>query len=124
MNGTLVIVRAKEALSMAKNVLILYIKGEESNDRNMHDFKVMNAMHDFKVMNAKWILENTIKRKPKIFQVVKLTAKCFLKHEMPFTHNPDTRIPKRVNMMKMRCADQMFDLGFMPRNKDYKGLLN
>lgn len=58
MNGTLVIVRAKEALFMAKNVLILYIKGEESKDRNMHDFKFMNA---------KWILENTIRRKPKIF---------------------------------------------------------
>jgi hypothetical protein len=29
-------------------------------------------------------------------------------------------MPERVNMMKIKCLDQMFNMGFKPSKKDYK----
>jgi hypothetical protein len=47
----LITIKVEEALSMVRNVSILYIEVEESKDGNLHAFKVVNA---------KWVLENTV----------------------------------------------------------------
>jgi hypothetical protein len=47
----LITIKVEEALSMVRNVSILYIEVEESKDENLHAFKVVNA---------KWVLENTV----------------------------------------------------------------
>jgi len=44
-------VRAKEALTMVRNVSIPYIEAEESKDGNLHVFEVVNA---------EWVSENTV----------------------------------------------------------------
>jgi hypothetical protein len=43
-----------------------------------------------------------------------------LKHGLPFQYNSTKGIPERINMMKMKCVDQRFSLGFKPRRIDYK----
>jgi hypothetical protein len=37
-----------------------------------------------------------------------------------FQYDPTTRILERINILKIKCADQRFGLGFKPRMKDYK----
>jgi len=46
-----------------------------------------------------------------------MTTKCLLKHGIPFQHDFDTGMPKRVNMIKVKCADQRFKLGYKPKKK-------
>lgn len=115
MNGRLVSVKADKAFSMVKNMLIPYIEVNESKNKNLHHSKVMNI---------EWVLKNTVKRKPRIFYIAKMSVKYFLKHGLPFIYNLDTRMPEKVCMIKMKCTYQRFGLGFRPRKKDYKGLLN
>ena len=61
--------------------------------------------------------ENTIMRIPRVSKVVKITAKCFLKHGIPFQHDLDTRMLERVNLMKVKCVDPRFKLGYKPKKK-------
>jgi hypothetical protein len=110
-NGNLVTVRAEETLSMMRNVSIPYIETEESKDENLHAFEVVNA---------EWVLENTVRRKPKISEAAKMAAKYFLKHGLPFQYDLTTGMPERVNVIKMKCADQRFSLGFKPGKADFK----
>jgi len=49
-----------------------------------------------------------------------MAAKYFLKHELPFQYDPIIGMPKRINVIKMKCADQRFDLGFKPGKADFK----
>lgn len=44
-------------------------------------------LHFFEVVNVEWVLKNTIRRKLDIFKAVKIAAKCFLKHRLPFMYN-------------------------------------
>jgi hypothetical protein len=104
-------VRAEETLSMMRNVSIPYIETEESKDGNLHAFEVVNA---------EWILENTIRRKPEFSEAAKMAAEYFLKHGFPFQYDLTTGMPERVNVIKMKCTDQRFGLGFKPGKADFK----
>jgi len=66
-----------------------------------------------------WVLENTMRRKLKISKVVKIAIRCFLKHRLPFEYNPKTRMPRRINVKKMKCVDQRLGLGFKLSKKDH-----
>jgi hypothetical protein len=46
-----------------------------------------------------------MRRKPKISKASNMVAKWFLKHGLSFHHNPTTGMLKRINIMKMKCAD-------------------
>ncbi|XP_073264245.1 uncharacterized protein [Populus alba] len=79
-NGNLVIVKAKETLSMTRNISIPYIEAEGSTYGNLHAFEVVNAEQ----------------------------------------YDPTTGMPERINVIKMKCADQRFGLGFKTRKADFK----
>ena len=49
-----------------------------------------------------------------------MAVKCFLKHGIPFQHELDVGMPKRVNMIKVTYVDQRFRLGYKPEMKDYR----
>lgn len=49
-NGNLMTVKAEEALNMVRNMSVPYVEVEESNDRNLHAFEVVNV---------EWVPENT-----------------------------------------------------------------
>ena len=49
-----------------------------------------------------------------------MAAKYFLKHELPFQYGLTTGMPKRINVIKLKCTDQRFSLGFKPRKADFK----
>jgi hypothetical protein len=36
-----------------------------------------------------------------------------------FQYDTNTRMPERVNLMNIKCADQMFGLGYKPKREDY-----
>jgi hypothetical protein len=110
-NGNLVTVKAEEALTIVRNMSIPYIEVEESKDRNLHAFEVVNA---------EWVPENTVRRKPEVSEAARMAAKYFLKHGLPFQYDPITGMPERINIIKMKCVDQRFDLGFKPRKEDFK----
>jgi hypothetical protein len=110
-NGNLVTVRAEEALTMVRNVSIPYIEAEENKDGNLHAFEVVNA---------EWVPENTVQKKPKVSEATRMAAKYFLKHGLPFQYDPITRMPERINVIKMKCTNQRFGLGFKPRKEDFK----
>ena len=110
-NGTLVKVKAEETLSMIRNVSVPYIEAEDCKDGNLHAFEIVNT---------EWVPENTVLRRPIISDTARMIAKCFLKHGLPFQNDPITGNLKRVNMMKIKAADQRFGLGFKPKKDDHK----
>jgi hypothetical protein len=58
-------------------------------------------------------------RGPRVSEAVKMTTKCFLKHGIPFQHDPNTGKPERVNLIKVKCVDQRFELRYKLKNEDY-----
>ena len=77
-------------------------------------------LYAFEVANIKWVPENMIRRKPEISKASKMVARYFLKHGLPFQYDITTRMLKRVNVIKMQCDDQRFDLGFKSRKTNFK----
>jgi hypothetical protein len=57
MNGMLVTVKAKETISMIKNVVVPFIEAEDCNDEYSHAFEIVNI---------DWVPENTVIRMPRI----------------------------------------------------------
>jgi len=111
MNGMLVTIKAEETVSMVKNVAIPFIEVEDCKDENLHAFEIVNT---------EWVPESTVLRKPRISEVARMAAKCFLEVlRIPFQYDPITGIPKRINSIKMRCADQRFGLGYKPKKEDH-----
>ena len=49
-----------------------------------------------------------------------MVAKYFLKHGLPFQYDPITGMPERINVIKMKCVDQRFGLGFKLIKEDFK----
>jgi len=74
-NGTLMIVRAKETLAMIQNMAVPYIETEGSKDRNLHAFEIVNT---------DWVPENSMLRKPIISKAARIAARYFLKHKLHF----------------------------------------
>jgi hypothetical protein len=111
MNEMLVTVEAEETVSMIKNVAIPFIEAEDYKDNNIHAFKIVNT---------DWVLENTVLRRPRISEAARMAAQCFLERGIPFHYNPITEVPKRVNPIKMKCADQRFGLGYKPKKEDHR----
>jgi hypothetical protein len=58
-------------------------------------------------------------RRPRVSETVKMTTKCFLKHGIPFQRDPNTGKPERVNLIKVKCADQRFELKYKLKKEDY-----
>ena len=74
----------------------------------------------FEVVNTEWVPENTVVRKPEISEAMKMVAKSFLKHKIPFQYTIETGKPERVNIMMLKVADQRFRLGYKPKKEDYR----
>ncbi|XP_073261997.1 uncharacterized protein [Populus alba] len=108
MNGMLITVKAEETISMIKNVAIPFIETEDCRDGNIHAFEIVNA---------EWVPEGTVLRKPKIPEMAKMAAKCFLKNGVPFQRNLGIKMP---NLIKPNYANQIFGLGYKPKKDDYK----
>jgi hypothetical protein len=108
MNGMLITVKAEETVSMIKNVAIPFIEAEDCKDENIHAFEIVNA---------EWVHEGAVLRKPRILETAKMAAKCFLKNEAPFQCNPEIEMPR---LIKLKCANQKFGLGYKPKKDDYK----
>ena len=71
-------------------------------------------------MNTDWVPENTILRRPKISEAIRMATRCFLDREIPSPYNPITKIPLRSSLIKMKHVDQRFGLGYMPKKEDYQ----
>jgi hypothetical protein len=99
MNGMLVTIKAKETISMIINVAVPLIKVENCRDGNIHAFEIMNT---------ECVLENIILRNLKISKATRMATKCFSKHGIPFQYDPDTKMSKRINLMKIKYNDQRF----------------
>jgi len=111
MNGMLVTVKAEETVSMMKNVAIPFIETEDCKDNNIHAFEIVNT---------DWVPENTVLRRPRISEAARMAAQCFLERRIPFQYNPITRVPERVNPIKMKGVDQRFGLGYKPKKVDHR----
>jgi hypothetical protein len=68
-------VKAKETISMIKNVPIPFIEAEDCKDKNVHAFEIIYT---------DLVLDNTIMRRSKILETIRIAAKCFLEREIPF----------------------------------------
>ncbi|KAL3583880.1 hypothetical protein D5086_014941 [Populus alba] len=110
-HGNLVTVRVEKTLSMMRNMSIPYIETEESKDGNLHVFEVLNV---------EWVPKNTIRRKLEISEAAKMAAKYFLKHGFPFKYDLSTRMSERINVIKMKCVDHRFGIGFKPGKANFK----
>jgi len=71
-------------------------------------------------MNVEWVPKNIVLRKLKNSESARMAANCLLKYGISFQYNPDTRMPKQLNVMKLKCDDQRFRLGYKPKKDDYK----
>jgi hypothetical protein len=111
MNGMLVTVKAEETVSLMKNVAIPFIEAEDREDNNIHAFEIVNT---------DWVPENTVLRRPRILEVARMAAQCFLERGIPFQYNPSTGVPERVNSIKMKGVDQRFGLGYKPKKMDHR----
>jgi len=111
MNGMLVTVKAEETVSMIKNVVAPFIEAEDCKDEYSHAFEIVNT---------DWVPKNTMLRMPRISEAARMAAQCFLERRIPFQHNPITENPERVNLIKMKCANQRFGLGYKPKKKDHR----
>ena len=49
-----------------------------------------------------------------------MVASCFLKHGIPFQLDPNTRMLEKVNLMKMKYANQRFGLWYKLKKDDYR----
>ena len=110
MNGVLVTVKAEETLSMIKNVVVPFIEVKDCKDEYSHAFEIVNT---------DWVHENTMLRMPRISEVARMATQCFLERRIPFQHNPITGNPERVNLIKMKCFNQRFGLGYNPKKEDH-----
>jgi len=110
-NSVLVTVKAEETISMVRNVAVPFIEAEDCRDGNLHAFKVVNT---------EWVPENIVVRKPEISEAIKMAAKSFLKHKIPFQYDVKARKPKRINIIKLKATEQRFGLGYKPKKEDYK----
>jgi hypothetical protein len=90
-NGALVTVRAEETLAMIQNVVVPYMEVEGSKYGNLHAFEIVNK---------DWVLENSVLRKPAIFEAARMAARYFLKHKLPFQYNPITGSPERISLIR------------------------
>jgi len=94
MKRMLINVKDEKTVFMIKNVVVLFIEVEDCRDKNIYSFKIMNA---------KWVSKGAMLRKLKVFETVKMAANCFLKHGVSFWYNPEIRMPKWVNLMKLNA---------------------
>ena len=111
MNGMLVTVKAEETISMIQNVDIPFIEAEDCKDDNIHAFEIVNT---------DWVPENTVLKKPKISEAARMAAQCFLERGISFLYNLITKVPKGANPTEMKCADQIFGLGYKPTKEDHR----
>jgi hypothetical protein len=110
MNGMLVTVKTEETISMVKNVAIPFIEAKDCRNENFHAFEIVNT---------EWVPESTVLRKLRISEAARMAAKCFLERGILFQYDLITGIPKRINPIKIRCADQRFGLGYKPKKEDH-----
>jgi hypothetical protein len=58
-------------------------------------------------MNVEWDPEGVVLRNPKVLEATRMTTNYFLKHEVPFQYDFETGMLERVNLMKLKCANQI-----------------
>jgi hypothetical protein len=62
-------------------------------------------------------------RKLKVLRVARMAAIFFLKHG--FLSSMIIKLmSERINLMKLKCTDHRFGLGYMPKRDDYKRVVN
>ncbi|KAJ6974614.1 hypothetical protein NC653_030665 [Populus alba x Populus x berolinensis] len=111
MNGMLVTVKAEEAISMIKNVVVPFIEAEDCKDGNIHAFEIVNT---------DWVPENTVLRRLRISEAARMASLCFLNREVPRQYNLACGILEGANPTRKRKADQRFGLGYQPNQDDYR----
>jgi hypothetical protein len=79
MKKMLVIVNAKEAVFMIRNMVVPFLEALNCRDMNIHVFKILNA---------KRVPKNTVLRRPKISETTRMTVNCLLKHGIPLRPTP------------------------------------
>jgi hypothetical protein len=68
MNKMLIIIKAKETVSIIRNVVLSFIKVKYYKDINIHAFEIVNA---------KWVLEGVVLRELKVSEAARITASFF-----------------------------------------------
>jgi hypothetical protein len=96
---------------MLINMTIPFIEVEDCRDRNIHTFKIMNV---------EWVPEGVVQRKLRVLEAAKMATKCFLNNRIPFQYNIETKTPKQINVVKLKCVNQRFELGYKPKKDDSK----
>jgi hypothetical protein len=66
-------------------------------------------------MNVEWVPEDAVLRKPKILEIAKMVAKYFSKNGIPFQYDLETRMPGRINMIKLNVQIKGLGLDISPR---------
>jgi hypothetical protein len=111
MNGMLITIKAEETISMIKNVVVPFIKAEHCRDKNIHTFEIMNAQ---------WVSKGTMLIRMKIVEVTMMDVNSFKKHKIPFQFDLETRMLEQGNLMKIKCVDWRFELGYKPKKDKCK----
>jgi len=93
MNKMLIIIKARETVSIIRNVVVPFIKVKYYKDINIHAFEIVNA---------KWVLEGVML---KVSEAARIAASFFLKYGILFHYDPKTRMPERVNLMTLKCTN-------------------
>lgn len=109
------IVKVKETLVMMHNVAIPYIEVEGSQKGNLYDFEIVKT---------EWVLKYIVLRIPVISDSARMTTKYFLKHRLPFQYDPISGNPERISSIKSKTVNYTFGLGFKPKKKDYKRIVD
>jgi hypothetical protein len=91
-----VTIKDEETISMIRNATIPFIEEEDGKDENTHIFEIMNV---------EWILENSILRKIRILEVVKMAANYLWGEIIPFQFDINTRILEHAILMKIKCVN-------------------
>jgi len=106
-NGRLVTVKAKETITMMRNVVKPYIKTEVVKDKDLHAFEIVNV---------DLISEHTIKRWPELSYVVKMDAKYMIEFDIPPTLVTESGVN---NTWKWKMLINVLVWDISPVRKDY-----
>ena len=96
-------------------MIVPYIEAEGSKYRNLHAFEIFNT---------KWVLENTVLRKLVISKATRMVAKYFLKQRLPFQYDPISRNLEMISPIRLKIANQRFELDFKLGKRGYKRVAN
>lgn len=75
-------------------------------------------LHTFESLYDDFVFKNTLLRKLKTLEAIKIIVKYVIKYGLPLRYNLNTWLPKQTNYMKLKYIDHQFGLGFNLRTKN------